>query len=77
MANPMTPKQIRHALDNIDITQKKIADECNVSRSAVSQVINGNAKSHKIRCCIAEKLGTKVDTIWTVKSDPTRPGPSA
>lgn len=75
MVKTMTPKKIKHAMDNKNLTQAMVAANFNVSRSAVNQVIEGNAKSHRIRCYIADFLGLPVDQIWKIKTNPSKRGP--
>ena len=73
-AKTMTPKQIKQALDSVDISQAGLARDLNVSRSLIYQVIHNNATSHRVRCHIAKAVGRPVGELWEIKENPTRPG---
>jgi len=70
----MTPKQIKQALDNADISQAGLARDLGVSRSLIYQVIHKDAISHRVRCHIAKAIKRPVGEIWPVKEHPTRIG---
>ena len=74
---PMTPKQIKRALEDAGYTQVMIANECGVSAPTVSQVIKGICSSHRIRCHIAEVINKPVDGVFKIKPNPTRTGPAS
>jgi transcriptional regulator with XRE-family HTH domain len=71
----MTPIQIKHALEQAGYTQTKIADECNVSKPLVNKVIKNTATSHRVRCYIAQVIKRPVEQVWTIGSNPAKPGP--
>jgi len=71
----MLPIQIKRALEDAGYTQVMIAEECNVSRPVVSQVIKGICVSHKVRCHIAGILKKPVEEVFVIKPNPTRTGP--
>ena len=60
----MHPEQIKAAIRMQGITPAAIADELQVSRSMVSLVVNGSAKSARIANRIAEITGLTVATLW-------------
>jgi transcriptional regulator with XRE-family HTH domain len=70
----MTPKQIKQALENADISQAGLARDLSVSRSLIYQVIHNNATSHRVRCHIAKAVGMPVKALWAVKDNPTQIG---
>lgn len=73
--SPMTPIQIKHALEQAGYTQTKIADECNVSKPFVTNVIKNTATSHRVRCYIAQIINRPVEQVWTIGTNPAKPGP--
>ncbi|MGB3222510.1 MAG: helix-turn-helix transcriptional regulator [Desulforhopalus sp.] len=75
MKKPMTPGEIRKAISDAGYNQVEIADDCEVSKSFVSQVIRGNATSHRVREYIAKIIKRPVDEVWQIKKNPTKPGP--
>ncbi len=75
MNKPMTPIQIKHALAKAGITQVQIADDCDVSKSFVSQIINNTAKGHSVRCHIAKVINLPVNKVWKIKPNPSKAGP--
>lgn len=60
----MHPEQIKAAIRMQGTTPTAIADELGVSRSMVSHVINGKAKSERIAKRIAAVIGGTVESIW-------------
>ncbi|MPT03560.1 MAG: helix-turn-helix domain-containing protein [Delftia sp.] len=60
----MHPEQIKAAIRMRGTTPTAIAEELKVSRSMVSHVINGHAKSERIAKRIAEVIGDTVEAIW-------------
>jgi len=56
--------EIRKLMLSMSITSAEIARECNVSRSYISHVVSGRAKSERIRQIIASKLGKGIDELW-------------
>lgn len=62
----MHPEEIKAAIRMRGFTAASIADELEVTRSAVSAVING-AASLRIRTRIAEVLGKSVESLWPAK----------
>ena len=60
----MHPEEIKAAVRMKGITPSAIADELKVSRSMVSHVINGVAKSARIADRIAEIVGKPKTEIW-------------
>lgn len=69
----MTPKQIKQALDDVDISQAGLARDLDVSRSLIYQVIHNTATSHRVRCHIAKAINRPVDELWEIKN-PARVG---
>jgi transcriptional regulator with XRE-family HTH domain len=70
----MTPKEIKRALDDVDISQAGLARDLDVSRSMVAMVIHNKAASHRVRCHIAKAIGLPVEEVFKVKRNPTRIG---
>lgn len=66
----MHPEQIKAALRMAGTTPTALADEMEVSSSAMSQVISGRAVSARIRARISQVTGIPVEMLWTV-STPT------
>ncbi|CAM3351383.1 helix-turn-helix domain-containing protein [Paracidovorax anthurii] len=60
----MHPEEIKAAIRMKDTTPAAIADELNVSRSMVSHVINGKAKSARIARRIVDITGLSMDKLW-------------
>lgn len=75
MPKPMTPIDIKHALEKAGYTQVEIAEECEVSVPTVNQTIKGTTTSHRIRLCIAKKIGKPVEEVFNVSPNPSKPGP--
>ncbi len=71
----MTPIERKHALEKAGYTQSEIAEECEVTAQTVNVVLMKDKPSHRIRCCIAEKLGKPVEEVFQVSSNPCKPGP--
>lgn len=74
----MHPEQIKAAIRMAGTTPAAVADELLVSRSMVSHVISGAAKSARIAARIAEITGLTVSTLWPPKpAKPTLRRPNA
>lgn len=52
------------ALRDKGYTAAKLADEMGVGRSMVSQVLNGEATSHRIQVRAAEIIGKSFEKVW-------------
>lgn len=75
MAEKMTPLEIQYELKKAGYSQADIADICEVSAPMVSRVIAGAVVSHRVRKEIAQRIKRKVNEIWDVPADPSKPGP--
>jgi transcriptional regulator with XRE-family HTH domain len=75
MKKPMTPEEINRALAAEGYSQAEIADDLEVSRSLVSQVVRNASSSHRVRCYIADKINRSVDEVFKIRKNPTKPGP--
>jgi lambda repressor-like predicted transcriptional regulator len=60
----MHPEEIKAAIRMKGTTPAVIADDLGVSRSMVTQVIKGSAKSARIAQRIAEVVGRPAEAIW-------------
>lgn len=60
----MHPEQIKAELRMAGVTPSAIADELQLSRTTVSQVIHGRGISARISGRISEILGKPVSVIW-------------
>ena len=60
----MHPEQIKAELRMQGVTLVMLAEQLGVSRSMVSHVINGHAKSAAIQQRIANLLGRTVESLW-------------
>lgn len=65
----MHAEEIKAAIRMKGTTPTAIAEELGVSRSMVSHVINGNAKSDRIARRISEVIGKAVEVIWPPKKN--------
>lgn len=63
----MHPEEIKAALRIKGTTLAALADQCGVSRSMVTHVIHGYARSKHIQDRIAQILDKPVETIWKNK----------
>lgn len=63
----MHPEEIKAALRIKGVTLAALADQCGVSRSMVTHVIHGYARSAHIQERISQILGKPVDAIWKHK----------
>lgn len=63
----MHPEQIKAAIRMRDTTPAAIADELGVSKSMVSHVIRGGARSARIANHISSLIGIPVDRLWPPK----------
>lgn len=68
----MHPEQIKAALRMAGTTPTALADDMQVSSSAMSQVISGRAVSARIRARISQITGIPVDTLWTASTSTLR-----
>jgi len=73
-AKTMTPKEIKRALFEADISMAGLARDLNVSRSMIAQVVQNTAVSHRVRCHVARAIGRPVDEVWEIKKNPSRTG---
>lgn len=64
----MHPEQIKAAMRMKGVTPTALADELEVARSTMSQVISGRAVSARIRRAIANVVGLPVDALWPPKT---------
>ncbi|GKT20034.1 helix-turn-helix domain-containing protein [Acidovorax sp. SUPP2522] len=64
----MHPEEIKAAIRMKGTTPTALADELKVSRSMVSHVINGKAKSARIATRIVQVIGLPADKIWPTKA---------
>lgn len=60
----MHPAEIKAALELMGYSQSKIAEECGVTRSAVSMIVNGRGRSQQVEKHIAELLRRPRGDIW-------------
>lgn len=63
----MHPEEIKAALRIKGFTLAALADEFGRSRSMVTHVVHGHARSQKIEDRICQILGKPRDLIWKVK----------
>lgn len=63
----MHPEEIKAALRMRGVTLAALADEAGVSRSMVSHVVNGYARSAHLMERISKVLGKPIDAIWKPK----------
>ncbi|MCD5406877.1 MAG: helix-turn-helix domain-containing protein [Desulfotomaculum sp.] len=61
-----TPREIRAMMVLKGVTLKNIAEEANVTASAIHQVIYsvGRVKGYRLRPYIAKAIGKKTEEIW-------------
>lgn len=71
----MHPEEIKAAIRMKGVTQSLIAEKLEVSRSTVSQVINGHGTSARIKSHIAKVTGLPVSTLWPAKKGLRRAKP--
>ncbi|GKS97004.1 helix-turn-helix domain-containing protein [Acidovorax sp. SUPP2825] len=64
----MHPEEIKAAIRMKGTTPTALAEELKVSRSMVSHVINGKAKSARIATRIVQVIGLPADKIWPTKA---------
>ncbi|MCL7420862.1 MAG: helix-turn-helix domain-containing protein [Methylobacter sp.] len=65
----MHPADIKAALQKAGSSQVEIADECNVSDSAVNHVIYGRSTSRPIAEAISKKTGLSLNDLWPGRYD--------
>ena len=72
----MTPLDIKIALIRAGVSQARIADVCNVSKTQVNRVIHDpNSVSNHVRCEIARCIGKTVEQVWPdYYADPPKVG---
>jgi lambda repressor-like predicted transcriptional regulator len=63
----MHPEEIKAALRIKGVTLAALAQELNLSRSMVTQVIHGYARSKRVEERIAQILSKSVEAIWKHK----------
>lgn len=63
----MHPEQIKAAIRMAGTTPSALADELDVSRSTVSQVISGRGESARIKARIAEVTRLSIAILWPPK----------
>ncbi|WP_431287496.1 helix-turn-helix domain-containing protein [Roseateles chitinivorans] len=63
----MHPEEIKAALRMRGVTLSALADEAGVSRSMVSHVVNGYAKSTHLMERISQVIGKPIPAIWAAK----------
>lgn len=74
----MHPEEIKAAIRMTGTTPAAVADELGVSRSMISHVIAGTAKSARIADRIAQITGVPVVTLWPpTQAKPTLRRPNA
>lgn len=73
-SKPMSPDEIKKALEDAEISQAGLARDLSVSRSTIHQVIHNDATSHRVRCHIAKAIKRPVGVIWPIKNKPSKPG---
>lgn len=73
----MHPEEIKAALRMRGVTLAALADEAGVSRSMVSHVVNGYAKSAHLMERISQVIGKPVDAIWKAKPVLRRTAPGS
>ena len=62
----MHPEEIKAALRIKGVTLTALAQEMELSRSMVTQVIYGYARSNRVEERIAQILGKSVSTLWAL-----------
>lgn len=60
----MHPEEIKAALRIKGVTLTALAQQLGLSRSMVTQVIHGYARSKKVEDLIAQTLGKPIGAIW-------------
>lgn len=63
----MHPEQIKAAIRMTGTTPAQIADDLQLCRTTVSQVINGRGTSKRVMARIAEITSLPVETLWPPK----------
>lgn len=63
----MHPEQIKAEIRMRGTTPAQIADELQVSKSAVSMIISGKGKSDRIASHISKLIGLPVASLWPEK----------
>jgi lambda repressor-like predicted transcriptional regulator len=64
----MHPEEIKAAMRMKGTTPAALADELRLSKSTVSQIINGAGTSRRVQDAIAQLIGRPVDEIWAPKA---------
>lgn len=60
----MHPEDIKAAMRKAGVTQAALADELEVAKSSVAQVIAGSIRSARIQVRIAEIISKPIEEIW-------------
>lgn len=60
----MHPEQIKAAMRMAGTTPAMLAEELGVSRSTISQVMNGRGTSARVQARVSQIVGLPVTTIW-------------
>ena len=68
----MHPEEIKAALRIKGVTLTALASELDLSRSMVTHVIYGNARSKRVEERIAKVIGKPVSAIWVTRRPPLR-----
>lgn len=68
----MTPKELKILMIKKDVRQKDVVAEANVSRSAVTQVCKGLARSRRIEKIIAKRVQLPRQSIFPIAPEPLR-----
>lgn len=63
----MHPAHITATIRELGFSQASIAEVLDVSRSSVTQVISGHAKSRRIAQAIAQITGKSLEELWPGK----------
>jgi transcriptional regulator with XRE-family HTH domain len=59
-----SPDEIKIRMLQRQLTQDKIAASLNVTRNAISQVINGKLKTPRLRAAVTAALGWPASRLW-------------
>ncbi|MCF8112796.1 MAG: helix-turn-helix domain-containing protein [Desulfotignum sp.] len=71
---PMTPLEIKQAIERAGYSQASLARDLDVTPQLVSQVVKGIGVSHRVRCHVSKAIGIPVDKIWEIKQEPVKTG---
>ncbi|EON13058.1 helix-turn-helix domain-containing protein [Pandoraea sp. SD6-2] len=67
----MHPEFIKAALRIEGFSAARLADELGVSRSMVTRVLDGIARSQRIEARVAAIVGRPIEELWIRESKPT------